>query len=101
MDTLWSTHSRYKQASAAPILRGIYSPTVSKRKSATLLGLKFALHRLDSEMELLDRQCLTRPAPPPVPAGDDRVNRVGRGGLVDVVREGIAHRDAAEHGAVL
>ena len=127
-----------KQTSAALIVRDIYRPTVSKRKSVTLLGLKFAPHRLESERKslcwireiknrrgavaplvshifgitilfhpswsrssILDCHSLPRPAPPPVPAGGHRVNRVGRGGFVDVVREGIAHRDAAEHGAVL
>ena len=92
------------QMNAVLVLGDTYRPSVLKGKSATLLGLKFAPHRLESEMELperLDRQCLARPAPPPVPAGDDRVYCVARGRLVDVVREGIAHRDAAEHGAVL
>ena len=41
------------QMSAILVLVDIYRPTVSKRKSVTLLGLKFAPHQLESERESL------------------------------------------------
>ena len=43
------------QMNAVLVLGDTYRPSVLKGKSATLLGLKFAPHRLESEMEMPEK----------------------------------------------